>query len=210
MNSTTDYNYSTSAGTAKEQNVLTHKKWVEWTKEYTGLADSAETWMGSRMASDFTTLSQSDLILENFLQWSKNFQELVDDLLSLEMSDKEMETYIRLLLKLDDYDKSENFADTPKDEVSQKIKRYKGPVSEEFEITLKEFCNFQRNTTVNINGFYILVILYGESRVIEVSKQWIKNATSTELSDFVSIVEQWDHIKEHPIDWSLNLLESRV
>lgn len=60
---------------------------------------------------------------------------------------------------------------------------------------------------MNITSAYILSMLYGHERVTEVMSGWVDNTVSRDLNHFIELVENWDELKQYPIEWAVSTFD---
>lgn len=87
-----------------------------------------------------------------------------------------------------------------------------------FEREVSKFKEFQEAIEVLHYGVgvddvtfvaYLLKVLYGDDRVIEVMRAWQSNPIQHSIYEFIQLAHSWsDDVKVYPIEWSLNLFET--
>lgn len=92
--------------------------------------------------------------------------------------------------------------------------------SEEFEARIRDILNFIRmrsepdgyisSHTVDFLTGMLLGVKHGEAKVTHILNMWIDQEVKNNYYDFVQTVENWDKVKEYPIEWGVSLIESHV
>lgn len=61
---------------------------------------------------------------------------------------------------------------------------------------------------INSRTLLMLTFKYDEERVIEAMKRWIDLKPENSFYDFIQLVEDWDNLKEYPLEWSLKVIST--
>lgn len=164
-----------------------------------------------RSRRDFEeVISNSEWILENFVSFPEGAQETLVDLVGRSLAVKEIEAYLKTLLRLQaHFDENRimiDALDLSMDRLWGNIDNTPEPMSKQNRDHIESIFPMSQASLVYRNAFYMLRILHGEQKAFFVFSEWAKTGEKVQLSILIPILERWDEFKELPITWSINLI----
>lgn len=168
---------------------------------------------------EFERIEGCPEIAGRFLDLPTASQGCIMKLAGFSMSIPEIIGYTNIFHKLKQiYPKIDPFRVIFHPKISTGMRGFKPKFSKQILEKSDEFISFQKilsrsviwNWNV-INQWMILVLvpIYGEQRVMRAVDIWVQNDYSSELEDFLTLVECLDEFDEsYPIDWNLSVMTS--
>lgn len=201
---------------------LTCDKWLLWNetpykesmKGRLGERDPETIDIYQRMLKDqYKTLEESAWIVENFFFLTDDIRQLISELAEYSVHVKTIVCFVKLLEELRQVDHNEDLTNLQIDTISSRVteayQRAYPNATERLNDAILTYTGFEKNDPLICNSAAkILSILYGEKSFVSATEAWCTNATTKNLEVFAAVIDQWDEMKNYPIDWAIHLVTS--
>lgn len=213
---------------------LTIEKYVEWTFtefQYVNWSDSGErnsvrpanrnnSGWEKGLAFNFSVLEKSPKLLENFFNWSNLMQKRVNEHVSLRVPGETIGAVEMLIQRLSkEHPQEQDWMRLTYDQLLTPIlKDYPRKMSLETRSKIDEFLRLQNKSeqfrlkethSINAVAIFAARILHGEARLNAALDCWFKTFEVRPLYEFIALIDNWEELKDFPIDWSLSLIRSK-
>lgn len=199
---------------------LTLEKWIVWTQD--GGLSLAEIYTESDFKRLFEVIAESDFILDNFFAFPVILQNrLMNYLEDNENFFKDYTAALDLLYRVSTMELSPLLLSSESDiyrsslrESSEIMKKHLSDRNERYRAEFEGFRDHQALASDHYSAGLIHVIqftthalgvVHGCATVREVIGSWIELKDYHNLIEFVALVDNWDKVKEYPIDWAIQL-----
>lgn len=203
---------------------LTIESWERWTEESSSIALEVQT-----ICELFKSMKTSEILMENFLGYRDDIQKLVFLSLAGDRIITNCGVAAHLLNRLDiPAPKTESWtvrtgkvarkwpSVMKNDSVERAINQIPNFDSVSFEEVVAKFSSAQSG--VEDNPFYqrdpitdtvpyLLALIHGQDRVVDVMKAWSINGIPHPLDQFYDLVENWEKVKTYPVEWALYMIQ---
>lgn len=204
--------------THEENEVLTEEKWLQWEMELTGgFYDT------SVLKNTYAKLEQSEDLKREFLSYPTSLQlNILHNLGESRSNAEDIHTESALRLRMSD--SLPLYRNNGKDPVNwitedsavimeciDLYKEWSEVEATQFFSKLEDFRRFYMKHPQYKEGSdhivpLLLAMLHTVSLVTEILEVWTKSELKTsKLSGLVNLCENWENVKEYPLEWAVNL-----
>lgn len=197
---------------------LTIESWTVWVENvfmpevlrgHSRAAVDIADYFHHKTRTNFTYLSDSEYLIDNFLSFPTQVSKTVADLIFGGSNASTIEAFTKLVLEFQQSELSDDLTGDSIRAVSDWITSHQDSVSKEF-LNLVVMCEGQRyyDDLIWIEALSIMRVMYGEQQVIDTLEFWVENLEDRSLSDLLAVMSNWDRVEGYPVDWALNVIET--
>lgn len=146
--------------------------------------------------------------MQNLLKLDEDAKLTMQGLIAHRYPLSHIEEFLRLLFEVNEKRSLFRPEDVPVWSESCTVMDRLNAASADFENFVAEYENIYMLDVLTMNRSVVMMLslLYSEPVVIEVLQRWSVSGAPGEICDFVAVVENWQHFREYPLDWTISML----